>query len=63
VIFLDRVDISDSSFWEATQSVLLGAAGLTVFLFVAWRLVIRRLWERGRDPDTVERTLLAVGGA
>ena len=61
--YIDRVDISDSSFWEATQSVLLGAAGLTVFLFVAWRLVIRRLWERGRDPDTVERTLLPVGGA
>ena len=51
--FVERVDLSPSSLGEAVWSVAVGAAGLVLLLLVAWKVLIRRLWDRGYDPPAV----------
>jgi hypothetical protein len=60
--YIPRVDLSDSSWWEAARSVAFGAACLAVVLLLTWNLFGRRLWSRGYDPPAVVRGSV-LGGA
>ena len=40
---------------DIVLSLVLGGVAFAAFLYLSWRLVIRRLWRRGLDPEIVER--------
>ena len=58
-------DLSDAGVVEVVVRTAIGGALFALFLFLCWRLFVRRLWLRGDDPPHVERGrgLRAVFGA
>ena len=55
-------DLSDAGFVEVAARTAVGGVLFALFLWAAWRLVIRRLWDRGVDPPVVEGTAPAASG-
>ena len=53
--YLEGNDLSDATPWEVLLRTTIGGALFAAFLWLCWRLVIRRLWERATDPPIVER--------
>ena len=48
-------DLSDAGWLEVLVRTTIGAVLFAGFLWLCWRLVIRRLWERGYDPPRTVR--------
>ena len=48
-------DLSDAGVVEVLVRTAIGGVAFAAFLWICWRLFIRRLWERGDDPPAVVR--------
>ena len=48
-------DLSDAGWQEVLIRTGIGGVLFAAFCFLCWKLFIRRLWERGEDPPSVER--------
>ncbi len=48
-------DLSDAGWAEVLARTTVGGVAFALFLWLCWRLFVRRLWERGEDPPHVER--------
>lgn len=48
-------DISDASFLEVLVRTTIGGVLFFLFMYLCWKLFIRRLWLRGEDPPQVQR--------
>jgi len=49
-------DLSDAGVLEVVGRTTVGGVLFAAFLWLAWRLLLRRLWLRGTDPPHVVRT-------
>ena len=48
-------DLSDAGWLEVVVRTSIGGVLFAGFLWICWRLVIRRLWDRGYDPPQTVR--------
>ena len=48
-------DLSDAGPLEVVVRTSVGGLLFVAFVVLAWRLLLRRLWDRGEDPPSVER--------
>jgi len=48
-------DLSDAGVVEMVARTAVGGVGFALFLWLLWRTVGRRLWDRGSDPPVVDR--------
>ena len=48
-------DLSDAGWLEVVVRTSIGGVQFAGFLWICWRLVIRRLWDRGYDPPQTVR--------
>ncbi len=53
--YVNGVDLSDAGWQEVLVRTTIGGVLFFAFLWLCWRVFIRRLWERGYDPPGVER--------
>ncbi len=53
--WVEANDLSDSGWVEVVARTTVGGILFFLFVWICWRLFIRRLWERGEDPPNVER--------
>ncbi len=53
--YLPATDLSDASWVEVVSRTAVGGALFVAFVALCWVLFIRRLWERGVDPESVTR--------
>ena len=53
--YIPASDLSDAGPLEVLVRTTIGGVLFALFLYVCWRLFVRRLWERGSDPPVVER--------
>lgn len=53
--YLEGHDLSDAGWLEVLVRTGIGGVLFAVFLWLCWRLFVRRLWERGRDAPAVTR--------
>ena len=48
-------DLSDAGLGEVLVRTTIGGVLFAVFLWLCWKLFVKRLWDRGVDPPSVER--------
>lgn len=53
--FVPASDLSDASVLEMLARTAVGAVGFGLFLWLCWKLFVRRWWEQVQDPPIVER--------
>ncbi len=53
--YLEGNDLSDATPFEVLVRTSIGGVMFALFVFLCWRLFIRRLWDRGYDPPSVVR--------
>jgi membrane-bound metal-dependent hydrolase YbcI (DUF457 family) len=53
--YLVGADLSDAGPLEVAIRTGIGGVAFALFMWLCWRLFIRRLWERGVDPPVVTR--------
>jgi membrane-bound metal-dependent hydrolase YbcI (DUF457 family) len=54
--WVEANDLSDSGWVEVLARTTVGGILFFLFIWICWKLFIRRLWERGEDPPAVVRS-------
>jgi len=57
--YVEGADLSDAGFWEVVVRTTIGGVLFAGFLWLCWVLFVRRLWERGVDPPSMQEVVPA----
>lgn len=61
--YVEGADLSDAGFWEVVVRTTIGGLLFAGFVWVCWVVFVRRLWERGVDPPSMDEIVPAIDGA